>query len=219
MRRLFILEDGSAYGARTRAQRCARRAETRGQNRRPGDLADDREDLRGARLQDQENPRRRRLHCRHDRRERGSPPRGVTGTLGAGEKILGPDGFTPFPALLEAGRAAEGVTVSVAESPTGRLDKTGTRFATSFAAAVGASTEPYSVAAAQATDDLVAAIAHSNGTRESVIAELHALPTIGGILGDFRFDRNGDTTAGVVTIYRIHHGRPVIWRIIRPPSK
>jgi ABC-type branched-subunit amino acid transport system substrate-binding protein len=140
-------------------------------------------------------------------------------TLGAGEAIIGPDGFTPFPALLEAGRAAEGVTVSVAENPTNRLDRTGKQFATSFAAAVGASTEPYSVAAAQATDNLVAAIAHSNGTRKSVLSELHALPTIGGVLGDFRFDRNGDTTAGVVTIYRIHHGRPVIWRIIRPPSK
>ncbi len=140
-------------------------------------------------------------------------------TLGTGERILGPDGFTPFPALLDAGLAAEDVTVSVAESPTGRLDKAGARFATSFAAAVGAPTEPYSVAAAQATDDLVAAIAHSNGTRESVIAELHRLPTLGGILGDFRFDRNGDTTAGVVTIYRIEHGRPVIWRVIRPSSQ
>ena len=39
-----------------------------------------------------------------------------------------------------------------------------------------------------------------------------------GILGSFSFDPNGDTTAGAVTIYRIVGGKPVVFRVITPPS-
>ncbi len=38
---------------------------------------------------------------------------------------------------------------------------------------------------------------------------------VGGILGTFHFTANGDTNAGIVTVYRIERGRPVIWQVIR----
>ena len=39
-----------------------------------------------------------------------------------------------------------------------------------------------------------------------------------GILGSFSFDRNGDTTAGAVTIYRIRNGTPSVYDVITPPA-
>ncbi len=37
-----------------------------------------------------------------------------------------------------------------------------------------------------------------------------------GILRSFSFDRNGDTTAGSVTIYRVHGGKPDLVGLITP---
>ena len=37
-----------------------------------------------------------------------------------------------------------------------------------------------------------------------------------GILGTFSFDRNGDTTAGAVTIYRVVGGQPKVFTVITP---
>jgi ABC-type branched-subunit amino acid transport system substrate-binding protein len=47
------------------------------------------------------------------------------------------------------------------------------------------------------------AIARSDGTRASVLAELQATRVKDGILGTFRFDPNGDMTPGWVPILRI----------------
>jgi YVTN family beta-propeller protein len=136
--------------------------------------------------------------------------------LGPGEQIVTPDGFTPVQALISSGPAAEGVTVSIAEIDPGRLTGAGAVFAKGFSAATGSTVEPYSAAAAQATDTLLSAIARSDGTRASVNAKLHATRTVDGILGSFSFDRAGDTTAGIVTVYRIEKGRAVIWRVFQP---
>jgi ABC-type branched-subunit amino acid transport system substrate-binding protein len=135
--------------------------------------------------------------------------------LGPSERIVTPDGFTPIDALLHTGPAAEGVTVSIAEIDPGRLTGPGAVFAKGFATATGAAVEPYSASAAQATDTLLSAIAGSDGTRASVNAKLHATRTVDGILGSFAFDPAGDTTAGIVTVYRIEKGRAVIWAVLQ----
>jgi ABC-type branched-subunit amino acid transport system substrate-binding protein len=57
--------------------------------------------------------------------------------------------------------------------------------------------------AAQATEIVLHAIAHSDGTRASVLAELRRAEVTDGILGSFRFDDNGDMTPGWVSIVRI----------------
>ncbi len=57
--------------------------------------------------------------------------------------------------------------------------------------------------AAQATEILLEAIARPDGTRSSVTRELLRTRVEDGILGDTRFDENGDLVEGPVTIFRI----------------
>jgi branched-chain amino acid transport system substrate-binding protein len=132
--------------------------------------------------------------------------------------LMAPDGFDANDLVAKAGSAAEGMTVSAVGVSAERLPAAGRRFVNGFEQATG-STAPStsSIAAAQATEVLLTAIAHSNGTRASVVKELLRTHVSNGILGSFGFDRNGDTTAGAVTIYKIVKGVPRVFRVITPP--
>jgi branched-chain amino acid transport system substrate-binding protein len=139
--------------------------------------------------------------------------------LAPATSILLPDGFAPPAALIEAaGAAAEGVTVSVGGFPNSQLPPSGKRFVRAFAQAVGETPFQWAAAAAQATDVLLSAIARSDGTRASVTAQLFETKVSNGILGSFSFDRNGDTTAGAVTIYRVTEGKARVVAVITPPA-
>ncbi len=139
--------------------------------------------------------------------------------LGQRVRILTPDGFTPISAFAQlAGSAAEGVTVSFPAVPPERLRGRGKRFVEQFEKAIGRPVEAYSVATAQDAETLLDAIARSDGTRPSVTSHLFKTKVANGILGSFSFDRNGDTTAGAVTIYRIVHGAPKVVAVITPPT-
>jgi branched-chain amino acid transport system substrate-binding protein len=146
--------------------------------------------------------------------------RDLRSVLGSRVRLIAPDGFTPIvPFAQLAGPAAEDVTVSFPAVAPERIRGAGRRFVTQFEQAIGRPVEAYTVAAAQATEVLLDAIARSNGTRKSVTADLLHARVRDGILGSFSFDRNGDTTAGAVTIYRIVNGKPVVFRVITPPSR
>ena len=58
---------------------------------------------------------------------------------------------------------------------------------------------------------MLAAIAGSDGTRASVLARLRASTVRDGILGSFRFDRNGDMTPAGVAILRFTAEGSVCW--------
>lgn len=119
--------------------------------------------------------------------------------LGRRVRILVPDGFTPISAFAQlAGPAAEGVTVSFPAAPPERLGSVGHRFVAQFERAIDA-------------------IGKSDGSRKSVTSNLLDTKVRNGILGNFSFARNGDTTAGAVTIYKIVRGKPTILRVITPP--
>jgi branched-chain amino acid transport system substrate-binding protein len=138
--------------------------------------------------------------------------------LGRRIRILAPDGFSDFKALIkETGRAAEGIVVSSPITPSRRLPSAGRRFVEAFEKAIGGSASPWSVTAAQATEVLVDAIAASDGTRASVTRNLFGTRVEKGILGSFEIDANGDTTAARVTIYRIERGKPRVLDVITPP--
>ncbi len=138
--------------------------------------------------------------------------------LGRRMRILAPDGFTPIAAFARlAGPAAEGVTVSVPAPAPERLRGKGRRFVAAFGKATGRPVEASTVAAAQAAEVLLEAIARSDGTRASVTRELLRTKVSNGILGSFAIDPAGDTTAGAVTIYRIEHGRPLLFEVLTPP--
>src|SRR5213079_878584 len=137
--------------------------------------------------------------------------------LGDGVRILAPDGFTPIAPFAQlAGPAAEGVLVSFPAVPPERLRGEGRRFVAQFGNAIGRPVEAYSVATAQAAEVLLDAIATSDGTRASVTSNVLEARVKNGILGSFSFDRNGDTTAGAVTIYRVAGGKPRIFKVITP---
>jgi branched-chain amino acid transport system substrate-binding protein len=73
--------------------------------------------------------------------------------------------------------------------------------------------------AAQATELVVQAIARSDGTRASVLRELKASRVKDGILGSFRFDRNGDLTPAAVAIVRITGKDRVLDRVVSTPRR
>jgi ABC-type branched-subunit amino acid transport system substrate-binding protein/outer membrane protein assembly factor BamB len=154
--------------------------------------------------------------------------------------IIGGFYFLPVPEVLDVTHgAARGMYVATGDVTRAELDLTpaGRRFMdafegreskerTSAKSIVGGS---YILEAAQATELLLNAIARSDGTRESVLKNLRASRVKNGILGDFRFDTNGDLTPAVVPIVHITGSTPprarlpeelqggVIDRVIRIP--
>lgn len=138
-----------------------------------------------------------------------------------GIHILAPDGFTPVSAVVQgAGTAAEGMTVSVAGIPNTSLPASGQAFLKAFSKTVGGATvDPYTVYAAQATQLLSAAIALSNGTRASITKNLFKARVADGVLGkNFGVKPNGDVASGAVTVYKVVGGKQTTYKVITPPT-
>jgi ABC-type branched-subunit amino acid transport system substrate-binding protein len=126
--------------------------------------------------------------------------------LGTRLKIMVTDLFAPIPELLElAGPAARGLYMSTSDVPPAALDLSpaGRRFARDFGATAPQGTFSFVLQAAQATDVVLGAIARSDGSRASVLSEMRTAQVKDGILGSFRFDRNGDITPAPVMILRV----------------
>jgi ABC-type branched-subunit amino acid transport system substrate-binding protein/DNA-binding beta-propeller fold protein YncE len=148
------------------------------------------------------------------------PPlvRDLRAALGTGAHILAPDGFTAEELIQEAGRAAEGVVVSVPVVHPARLPPTGRRFIEAFEQEIEGQAASYTAPTAQATEVLLDAIAASDGTRASVTRNLLRTRVKNGILGSFEFDANGNTTSAGVTMYRIEQGNARLLDVITPPE-
>ncbi len=139
--------------------------------------------------------------------------------LGAGVKILAPDGFTPVSAVIrDAGKAAEGMTISVAGLPNEQLKGAGKTFLKGFGKVIGKQPDPYSVYAAQAAEVLLTAIAKSSGSRADVAKQLFGVKIPNGIVGPVSFDKNGDMNPGPVTIYQVKGGKSDTLKVITPPQ-
>ncbi len=159
----------------------------------------------------------------------GQVVRDLRSVLGPDVALLATSGFTPISFLFErAGRAAKGVYVSLVGVVPQQLGASARRFIEEFGAVQqGVEVEPSALYTAQAAEVLLDAIARSDGTRSSVIEELFQTRVNRGILGSFRFDRNGDTTLNQVTILRAERpgGRTTIMsfqgaavdRVLDPP--
>jgi branched-chain amino acid transport system substrate-binding protein len=139
--------------------------------------------------------------------------------LGPNVQLMAPDGFTPTSAVITgAGKAAEGMTVSVAGLPNEQLKSTGKAFVKNFGSSVGkASPDPYAVYAGESATVLLDAIANSDGTRSAVSANLFKTNVTNGILGSFQIDKNGDTNANPVTVYKLTGGKQTTFKVITPP--
>jgi branched-chain amino acid transport system substrate-binding protein len=117
----------------------------------------------------------------------------IGAVLGRGVTLAAPDGFTPYSATAGAGAAAQGMYISYAGVPLSLLGKAGRAFLKGFGKYQGRSVvDPYAVYAAQSAQIILNAIRNSNGTRLSVVRNVLRSNVRGGIMGTFRFDRNGD---------------------------
>jgi len=135
--------------------------------------------------------------------------RALRARLGTKVTLIAGDGFLDIPTLLHlTGAAADGMYVSLPGRPNQQLPPTGRRFVDTFATTqANPHVTSYSAAyAAQATEILLAAIAHSDGTRASVTKRLFATKVSNGILGSFTFTRDGDMTPTPVTIFHVVGG-------------
>ena len=114
--------------------------------------------------------------------------------LGPQVVFVGPDGWTPYSATLGAGSAAQNMYISYAGQPLEKLGPTGKKFIRDFRAyaKIKGQMPPYPVYQAQAAQIMLGAIARSDGTRRSVVREMFRTRVNNGIMGTFRFDRNGD---------------------------
>jgi branched-chain amino acid transport system substrate-binding protein len=138
-------------------------------------------------------------------------------------KLIAPDGFTTTATITGAGSAgpqnAEGMYLSVAGVPPEQLTGPGKDFVDKFKTDNNLTTiEPYTAYAAQAAEVLMAAIGKSDGTRQSVTDQLFQTNVTDGILGSFKINANGDTTANPVTIDIAKNGKLTTDQVITPPT-
>jgi ABC-type branched-subunit amino acid transport system substrate-binding protein len=121
--------------------------------------------------------------------------------LGTHTTLMAGFGFNPpQPAV------ARGLYVATTDVPRSalRLTRAGARFVRETGAA---RTPQYSaLETAQAAELVLTAIARSDGTRASVLEHLRASRVHDGVLGSFRFDRNGDIDPPTVPILRVTGG-------------
>jgi branched-chain amino acid transport system substrate-binding protein len=129
-------------------------------------------------------------------------------TLGDGVPLVGDDGFLPIPVLLKDSRGlARGMYITAAAAFPGSLPAAGRAFLRRFTTAYPEQpASGFTAYAAQATEVLLAAIGHSDGTRRSVTAELLRVRVRDGLLGSFRFDADGDPTRAMVAVFRVVPG-------------
>jgi branched-chain amino acid transport system substrate-binding protein len=122
--------------------------------------------------------------------------------------MTGEVGFAPVSDVLNrAGRAALGLYVSTVNIPGAARDLSPA--ARQFLRDLGTTQPlPWVLEAGQAAELVLQAIARSNGTRASVLKELRAADVKNGLLGSFRFNRNGDITPATVMIVRITGSTP-----------
>ena len=158
----------------------------------------------------------------------GAPPRragrlirDLRARLGPGPALIASDGFADFEALIAAaGRAARGMYVGYYGVPNSELPLAGRQFLSAFARAEHDPGPNFGAAyAAQATELLLDAIARSDGTRASVNWELRRSRSEDGILGDIRFDANGDLVEAPVTIFRVGRTKAVVDRVLTVRSR
>lgn len=131
--------------------------------------------------------------------------RDLRARLGDDFPITTGDGWWAAGALEVAGDAAIGLLVSTHGTPNQELPAPGKALVGELASTLPDGVVPSvsAVYGAQAAELLLDAIARSNGTRASVVDQLFASRIVDGLIGDFRFDTNGDPTLQTVTFLRV----------------
>jgi ABC-type branched-subunit amino acid transport system substrate-binding protein len=123
------------------------------------------------------------------------------------------------PRPVELGPAGQGMLIALGGVPSEKLPATGQAFLRSFGKPAYVAREGYGAPeAAQSAEVLLDAISRSDGTRASVVDALFKSDVKDGILGSFRFDRNGDIDPATVGFLRVEDGKVVVDRVVRVPA-
>ena len=142
--------------------------------------------------------------------------------LGTGVIIEAPDGFSSFSSTIkDAGSASNGMYISIAGEPYQYLNSAGKAFAKSFGKSIGlpaAKVNPYSNYGATAALVLLHAIATSGGTRSGVSKGVYNRTFPNTPIGTFSLNKNGDTNAGVISIYLVKGNNAPFLKVISPPA-
>ncbi len=135
-------------------------------------------------------------------------PKRLRAKLGPRVTIMGGSDYAFIPDLFEAaGRSARGMYIATTEITANGPGMTAA--AKRFVGELGAESHgSYALETAQAAEVVLQAIGRSDGTRASVLQQLHAMQIRNGPLGDFSFDRYGDVTPARVTILRVTGSTP-----------
>ena len=137
--------------------------------------------------------------------------------LGPDVQLMAPEVFDPETALL-AEAAAEGMTITQAGRSADTVPAEGRAFASAYTARFDEKPTRYALAAAQATDVMLDAIAASDGTRASATRSLFTTKVSNGILGNFLITPTGDTTLNAVTVRRIVDGKVTTMSTVDVPD-
>jgi ABC-type branched-subunit amino acid transport system substrate-binding protein len=129
-------------------------------------------------------------------------------TLGPEVTLIGSAGSAAPAQIVEgAGSAAEGFAWTFAGLPNNELPSAGGEFADAFEKRFLTRPRSFPVDTAQAAQILLDAIADSDGSRAYVATNVFRARVEDGLLGDFEFDRYGDTTLNTIGVYRIEEGQ------------
>jgi DNA-binding SARP family transcriptional activator/DNA-binding beta-propeller fold protein YncE len=152
--------------------------------------------------------------------------------LGPEPRLVVSDAFSSFEDELRSIRdAAEGLYLTVTGPSPESLSPRGRALLGPLRRGTPGGLDPYAIAAAQATEVLLDAIARSDGTRASVTDALLKTRLQDGIAGAVRFDTDGDIIDAPVLVYRRRFGAPpinipgavaphfVLDRVINPPRE
>ena len=137
--------------------------------------------------------------------------------LGLDVQLMASESFGPATALL-AGADAEGMTLTQPGPLHEDLPPSGKRFVASFTERFGAEPSRFAVAAAQAIDLLLDAIARSDGSRSSVTRNLFGTRASDGIFSNFWITPTGDSTLNAVSVYRISKGELTPFQTVLVPD-
>lgn len=114
-------------------------------------------------------------------------------------QLQAPDGFSDPNAN---GAVGNGAYISVAGQPPKSLTGFGATFVKSFGKSVGATPNPYAAYGAQAMLVAMQAVAAHGGDRAATTRTVFGMRINNGVLGNFTINKQGDTSALAITVYK-----------------